>query len=185
MMTAKQLRPGTVVVWNGALCRAMVVTHIAPGNWRAMVQVKWRNLNSGNQEEHRFGSDETLERAILEQHDMEFLYEEGGQYNFMNSETYEQILLNLDELGNAPSFLIPNSKVTIEFHDGRAIGVALPTTVALKIIEAEPSMKHATAAASYKQAKVETGLAVKVPNFIDVGDTIKVNTETCEYVERA
>lgn len=183
-MSAKQIRPGVVLLLDGALCRAMNVTHITPGNWRGMVQVKLRNLESGNQEERRFGSDEQVERVTLEQHDMEFLYEESGQYHFMNSDTYEQITLNADELGSAVSFLLPNTKVSIETYEGRPLGVALPTSVTLTIVESEPSMKHATAAASYKQAKVETGLAVKVPNFIDVGDKVKINTETCEYIER-
>lgn len=185
MISAKQMKVGMVIERGGNLYRVMSVTHITPGNWRGMVQVKIRNLSSGNQEEHRFGSDEAIERAILTQNDMEYLYKEGDHYTFMNSETYEQLTLTKEELGTAVGFLLPNTKVVVETHDGRPLGVALPSTVILEIIEAEPGIKNATATGSYKQAKVETGLTVKVPNFINVGDKVKVNTDTCEYVERA
>ncbi len=184
MITATQIRNGMVLQLDNSLYRVMNVNHITPGNKRGIIQTQLRNLTSGNQEDRRFGSDEKVERVVLSQHEMEYLYADGEQYHFMNTETYEQVSLNKDDLGGMISYLLPNTKVTVEFFESNPIGVVLPQTVILAIVEAEPNVKRGTASGSYKQATVETGLAVRVPPFVEVGDRIKVDTTTGNYVER-
>lgn len=185
MVQANRLRPGSVIIHKGDLCRVMSVQHLTPGNLRAMVQAKFRNLKTGVQFENRFRATEDVEAAFLEKHQMEYLYDDGGRYHLMNCETYEQIEMDHDQFGDAIQYLLPNTKVEVTFHEGSPIGVELPTTVALKVVEAEPSVKRQTASASYKKCTVETGLVVMVPPFIEAGDVIKINTETGEYLERA
>jgi elongation factor P len=123
--------------------------------------------------------------VTLEQHDMEYLYESDGQYHFMNTENYEQIALEQDLLGDTVKYLIPNARIQVEFHEGRPMGVSLPKTVDLKIVETAPGLKSATVTNVLKPAKTETGLVVGVPNFINEGDVIRVDTETGEYLSRA
>lgn len=185
MIAATQIRVGMILELDKKLFRVTGVTHITPGNKRGIIQTQLRNLTSGNQGERRFGSDEKVERAILEQHEMEFLYADGDHYHFMNTENYEQLTLGADILGNGTTYLLPNLKVVAEFYEGRPVSVVLPQSIVLTVIEAEPTVRFATAAASYKQAKLETGLTVKVPNFIQVGEKVKIDTTTGDYVERA
>ncbi|MBI4237977.1 MAG: elongation factor P [Deltaproteobacteria bacterium] len=185
MIAATQIRVGMILELDKKLCRVMNVTHITPGNKRGIIQTQLRNLLSGNQEERRFGSDEKVERAILEQHEMEFLYADGEHYHFMHTENYEQVTFGADLIGDGKSYLLPNLKVVAEFYDGRPVSVVLPPSIALTVTEAEPTVRFATAAASYKQATLETGLNVKVPNFIQVGEKVKIDTSTGDYIERA
>lgn len=174
-----------VLQLDGTLFRVMNVTHVTPGNWRGIVRAQLRNMTSGSQEERRFGSDDKVERATLAQHEMQYLYADGGQYHFMNTESFEQIALGQDEVAGITDYLLPNNMVTVEFFDERPIGVMLPQSVILTVTDAEPSIKRGTASGSYKQATVETGLQVRVPPFVQAGDRIKVDTTTGEYVERA
>lgn len=185
MVQANRLRPGSVIMYKGDLCRVMSVTHLTPGNLRAMVQAKMRNIKSGVQFEQRFRATEDVEGAFLEKHQMEYLYDDGGRYHLMNCETYEQIEVDHDMMGDAINYLLPNTKIEVTFYEDSPIGVELPTTVDLKVIEAEPSVKRQTASSSYKKCTVETGLVVMVPPFVESGDVIKINTETGEYLERA
>jgi elongation factor P len=185
LMQATQLRVGNIIQHEGQLWRVMQVTHITPGNKRGMMQTKLRNLRAGTQTEYRFRSEDRVERVSLEQHDTEYLYEAGGRYTFMNTENYEQIELGAADLGDAVKYLIPNSRIEVEFHDGTPIGVTLPKTVDLKVVEAAPGIKTATVSNVLKPAKTETGLVVGVPNFINEGDVITVDTESGEYVGRA
>lgn len=185
MLVATQIRAGMIILLEGTLYRIMGVTHLTPGNKRGIIQTQLRNLTSGNQEEKRFGTDERVERAYLEQVEMEFLYAEGDHFHFMHTETYEQVVFNRGDLGSVPQFLLVNAKVTVEYHDGRAIGVSLPQIVVLTVVEAEPTVKNATVTSQYKQATLATGLTMKVPNFIQAGEQIRVDTTTGEYVERA
>ena len=184
-MQATQLRVGNIIEHEGQLWRVMQVTHITPGNKRGMMQTKLRNLRAGTQTEYRFRSEDRVERVSLEQHETEYLYESGGRYTFMNTETFEQIELDRDVLGGAVHYLIPNSRVELEFYDGTPIGVHLPKTVDLRIVEAAPGIKTATVSNVLKPAKTETGLVVGVPNFVNEGDVITVDTETGEYAGRA
>jgi len=185
LIPATQLRVGMIVQHQNDLWRVMNVVHVTPGNWRGMVQTKLRNLRSGSQTEYRFRSEDKAERVTLEQHDMEYLYESDGQYHFMNTENYEQIALDAEILGNAVNYLIPNSRIEIELYDGKPMGVNLPKTMDLKVVETTPGLKTATVTNVLKPAKTETGLVVGVPNFIGEGDVIRVDTESGEYLSRA
>lgn len=185
MAQANRIRPGSVVVFNGDLCRVMSVAHLTPGNLRAMVQAKMRNVKTGVQFENRFRATEEVEVAFLEKHEMEYLYDDGERYHLMNSESFEQIEMDRNMMGDAIKYLLPNTKVEVTFHEGNPIGIELPSTVVLKVIEAEPSVKRQTASASYKKCTLETGLVVLVPPFVEAGDVVRISTETDEYLERA
>jgi len=185
LIPATQLRVGMIVQHQNDLWRVMNVVHVTPGNWRGMVQTKLRNLRSGTQTEYRFRSEDKPERVTLEQHDMEFLYESDGQYHFMNTESYEQFHLSADVLGEAVYYLIGNMQVKLEFYEGKPIGVVLPDTVDLTVVETEPTVQKATASAVMKPAKLETGLTIQVPPFISAGDKVRVDTSEARYVQRA
>jgi elongation factor P len=182
---ATQLRNGTIIKYQNDLYRVTQVTHITPGNWRGMVQTKMRNLRNGVQTENRFRSEDKVEKVTLDQHEMEFLYQEGEDFHFMNTENYEQVALRREDLGDAVGYLIPNLKLQVEFYESKPIGVDLPTTVDLKVVDVPPGMKTATATNVLKPATTETGLVVPVPNFVETGDLIRVDTATGAYLSRA
>lgn len=184
-ISGNSIRPGYVIVQNKQLYRVMKAEHRTPGNKRAFMQAKLRSLKDGTQMEVKFRADEEVERATLEQSEMEYLYEDPTTgYCFMNSETYEQIFIEPDILGDGKAYLLPNCKVTVEFHDGRPIGVAFPETVDLKVVDTEPQLKGATVSGSGKPATLETGLVVTVPQFVDIGEVVRVSTSSGEYLER-
>jgi elongation factor P len=185
MISATQLRPGMVIKFNNELYSVFKMEHRTPGNLRGFVQVKMRKLSSGTMIEHRFSSEDRVEKAALEEYEMEYLYDDGEYYYFMNTETFEQMHLTKDLLGDATSFLIPNLKVNVEFYEGSPMSVELPPTVDLKVIETEPSLKGATVSNVTKPAKLETGLVVQVPPFIGEGEKIRVSTSEAAYLERA
>jgi elongation factor P len=185
MISATQLRAGMAIMHDGNLCRVMKVQHITPGNWRGMVQVKLRNLRTGNSLEYRFRSEDKVERASLEQHEVEFLYKESNDYHFMNTETYEQFSLTDDTLGDNVYYLTPNIKVKMEFNEGSPVGIEMPITVDLKVVATDPGIKGATATNSGKPATLETGLVVQVPQFISEGESVRVDTSDGKYLERA
>jgi elongation factor P len=175
-----------VIKWNNNdLYSILKMEHRTPGNLRAFVQVKMRNLRTGAMFDNRFSSTEQVERAILDEQEMEFLFDDGEQYTFMNTETYDQVALNKELLGDAVSYLIPNIKVHVEFYEGKPMSVELPATVDLKVIETEPGLKGATVSNVGKPATLETGLVVQVPAFINEGETIRVSTSEGTYLERA
>ena len=184
-IAATQMRPGMVVIFNKELHSVFSVAHRTPGNLRGFVQAKMRNLRSGSMFEHRFSSEDRVERASLEEHEMEYLYDDGEYYYFMNTESFEQMHLTKDILGDAPQYLIPQLKVTVEFFEGRPISVELPATVDLQVVETEPGLKGASVSNVTKPAKLETGLVVQVPPFITEGEKIRVNTAEGTYQERA
>ncbi len=185
MISATQMRPGMVVKFNNDLFSVFSVNHRTPGNLRGFVQAKMRNLRSGTMMEHRFSSEDKVERAILDEVTMEYLYDDGEYYYFMNSENFEQLHLTREILGDAVSYLIPELKVSVEFYEGKPMSVELPATVDLKVIETEPGLKGATVSNVTKPAKLETGLVVQVPPFITEGEKIRVNTAEGTYQERA
>ena len=185
MISATQMRPGMVIKFNNELHSVFSVTHRTPGNLRGFVQAKMRNLRSGNMTEHRFSSEDRVEKAALEEHEMEYLYDDGEYFYFMNSENYEQMHLTKDLLGDATNYLIPQLKVSVEFYEGKPISVDLPATVDLTVVETEPGLKGATVSNVTKPAKLETGLVVQVPPFITEGEKIRVNTAEGTYQERA
>jgi len=185
LIPATQLRAGMIVKYQNDLFRVMNVVHVTPGNWRGMVQTKLRNLRSGTQLENRFRSEDKVDRVTFEQHEMEFLYEQDGLYHFMNTESYEQIALDAESLGDAVKYLSPNLRVQVEFYEGNPMGVSLPKTVDLKVTHTEPALRGATVTNVLKPATVETGAIVPVPGFIAIDDVIRVDTETGEYLSRA
>lgn len=185
MLSATKLRPGMVIKFNNELYSVFTVNHRTPGNLRGFVQAKMRSLRSGTMIEHRFSSEDKVEKAILEEHDMEYLYDDGEYFYFMNTENYEQMHLTKELLGDATDYLIPQLKVTVEFYEGKPIGVELPATVDLTVVETEPGLKGATVSNVTKPAKMETGLVVQVPPFIGEGEKIRVNTAEGTYQERA
>jgi elongation factor P len=184
-LPATQLRPGMVIRHNNELCSVFSVEHRTPGNLRAFIQAKLRNLRTGAMFEHRFRSADGIEKITVDEVKMEFLYAEGEQYTFMNMENYEQLALSRDVLGDAVHYLIPNLLITVEFFDGKAVGVELPQTVELTVMETEPGLKSATASSVTKPAKTETGLVVQVPPFINEGEKIRVDTSEGSYLSRA
>lgn len=185
MISSTQMRPGMVVKFNNDLFSVFSVAHRTPGNLRGFVQAKMRNLRSGTMIEHRFSSEDKVERAILDEIEMEYLYDDGENYYFMNTENYEQTHLSKELLGEATSYLIPQLRVHVEFYEGKPMSVELPATVDMTVVETEPGMKGASVSNVTKPAKLETGLVVQVPPFIKEGEKIRVNTAEGAYLERA
>jgi elongation factor P len=185
MISATQLRPGMVVKFNNELYSIFSMNHRTPGNLRGFVQVRMRSLRSGTMTEHRFSSEDRVEKAILEEIKMEYLYDDGDYFYFMNTENFEQMHLTKDILGDATQFLIPQLNVAVEFYEGKPMSVELPATVDLMVVETEPSLKGASVSNVTKPAKTETGLVVQVPAFITEGQKIRVNTSDASYQERA
>ena len=184
MIQANALRSGMCILHEGDICRVMTVTHRTPGNLRAFVQVRMRNLRTGNSSEHRFSSTESVERAVLDTVPMEYLYSDADTHHFMNQTTYEQLALTEEVLGDGMLYLLPNMVIKVDLHDGNPVGIELPQTVVLRVVETEPGMKGATASSSYKPAKMETGLTVQVPPFIEAGTRIEIDTRENKYLRR-
>lgn len=183
-LSANDIRKGMVIVMDGAPCKVMEFRHHTPGNLRAMVQARLRNLKTGSSFDHRFRSNDTLERAMLEQHDMEYLYSDGSSHHFMNTENYEQIHLNEDELGDAAQWLMPGLKIEVEFYEGSPMGVKLPDSMELTVTRTDPVLKGATVSNSNKPATLENGATVTVPPFVVEGERIRVNPTEAKYIER-
>ena len=184
-MPATQIRRGMVIVFEGDPCRIIEFRHHTPGNLRAMVQAKLKNLRSGNSFEHRFRAADSIEKASMETHELEFLYQGGDTYHFMNTENYDQLEMDDEALGDYAQWLQPGMKIIAEYYNGRAIGIQLPNSLVLEIVETAPVMKSATKTASTKPAKLENGVTVNVPEFLGSGEKVKVNPSTGEYIERA
>jgi elongation factor P len=182
---ATQLRPGMVIKHNNDLHAVFSVEHRTPGNLRAFIQAKLRNLRTGAMYEHRFRSADAIDKVTVDEVDMEYLYNDGDSYYFMNTDNYEQTYLGKDVLGEAVDYLIPNLQIKVEFFDGKAVGIELPQTVELTVVETEPGLKSATASSVTKPAKTETGLIVQVPPFINEGEKIRVDTSEGAYLSRA
>ena len=184
LIQATQLRQGMILEYNNGLWRVMAISHITPGNWRGMVQTKLRNVKTGTQTENRFRSEDRVERVILSQVEMEFLYQEGDDFHFMNTETYDQITIPKELIEDVVGFLTPNLKVEVEFHETTPLNVSLPKTVNLKVVQTDPGMKSAAVTNTLKPATMETGLVVQVPPFINQGEKIRVDTAEGKYLER-
>jgi elongation factor P len=182
---ATQMRPGMVIKHNNDLHMVFSVAHRTPGNLRAFIQAKLRNIRTGAMFEYRFRSGDAIDKVVVDEVEMEYLYNEGDSYYFMNTETYEQTYLSKDLLGDAVDYLIANLQIKVEFFDGKAVGIELPQTVELTIVETEPGLKSATATNVTKAATTETGLVVQVPPFINEGEKIRVDTSEGAYLSRA
>jgi len=184
-MNANDLRNGMVITFNGDLCKVMEFRHHTPGNLRAMVQAKLRNLRTGNQFEHRFRSGDVIDQAFIETHSMEYIYSDGQSHHFMNTETFEQVEISEEELGESTKWLSAGLVIQVQFHEQRPIGIELPKTIIGKIVETQPLIKGGTASASYKPAVLENGVTVQVPPFITEGEVIVVDPLENRYIERA
>jgi len=182
---ATQIRRGMVIVFEGQPCKVLEFRHHTPGNLRAMIQTKLRNIRTGASFEHRFRSADTVDRASLEQHEMEYLYSDGSHHHFMNTENYEQTALSEDELGDAAPWLTPGMKIQAEFYDGSPIGIDLPPSMELTVTQTEPTLKSATVSNVNKPATLENGMTITVPPFINEGDRIRVDPTEGRYIERA
>jgi len=182
---ATQLRPGMIIKHNDQLHLVFKVEHRTPGNLRAFIQAKLRNLKSGAMFEHRFRSADSIDKVVVDETPMEFLYADGEDYYFMNPVDFEQTILKSATLGDAVDYLTANLQIKVSYFDGQPVGIDLPGTVELEVVETEPGLKSATASSVTKPAKLETGLVVQVPPFINEGEKIRVDTSEGAYLSRA
>ncbi len=185
MLKATQLRPGMIIVHDGDLYSVHSVDHRTPGNKRGAMATRMRNLRSGSTIDYRFRAEDFVERAVLDEIEFQYLYSDAEGYHFMNTETFEQIHVTGDVLGDAVYYLIPNLVVKLEFYEGKPMGAILPDTVDMAVVDTEPTVQKATASAVMKPAKLETGLTIQVPPFINNGDKVKVDTSEAPYIQRA
>lgn len=183
--SATQIRRGMVLVFEGDPCRVIEFRHHTPGNLRAMVQAKLKNLRTGSSFEHRFRAADTIVKADMETHELEFMYQGGDSYHFMNVENYDQIELDEEALGDSAPWMQPGLKILAEYYNGRPIGIQLPNSLVFEIVETAPVVRGATKTASSKPAKLENGVTVNVPEFIEQGTRVRVNPSTGEYLDRA
>jgi elongation factor P len=182
---ATQIRRGMVIVFEGDPCRVLEFRHHTPGNLRAMVQAKLKNLRTGSSYEHRFRAADSIDPASMETHDLEFLYQGGDTYHFMNTENYDQLEMDEEMLGDNAQWMQPGMKIQAEYYDGKPVGIKMPNSLVLEVVDTAPVMKTATKTASSKPAKLENGVTINVPEFVGTGDKVKVNPTTGEYQERA
>ena len=183
-MQATRIRKGNLLLHEGALCRVLDINHITPGNKRAHVQCKLRDIKTGRLVDHKFRAEEDVERASLDEREMQFLYRDGDMFCFMDTSSYEQVHLSEDAMGDQALYLLPEALINVEFYDGAPLGIHLPVTVDLKVTETVPGIKGATAAAQVKPATMQTGLVVTVPSFVNEGDVVRISTETGDYLSR-
>ena len=184
-LLATRLKRGMIVKLDNELFRIHDLMHVTPGNLRGFVRVKARSLRTQTMSEQKLRSEDVIERATLVEKEMQFLYSDGDGYHFMDTESYEQINMSADTLGDSVGFLKNEMTIRVEFYGEQPVGIELPQTVDLKVVETVPAIKGATATNQMKPATLETGVVVQVPPFVDEGDLIRVNTETGEYLARA
>jgi elongation factor P len=184
-MPATQIRRGMVLVFEGNPCRVIEFRHHTPGNLRAMVQAKLKNLKTGASFEHRFRAADTIQKADMETQELEFLYQGGETYHFMNVNNYEQLEMDDEMLGDNAQWMQAGMKILAEYYDGRPIGIELPQFMVFEVVDTAPVMKTATKNASSKPAKLDNGVMVNVPEFINIGEKVRVNPNTGDYMDRA
>ncbi len=182
---ATSLRRGMSIIFNGQLCRVIEFQHHTPGNLRAMVHAKMRNLKTGASLEHRFRASDSVEQAHMETHELQYLYKDASSYHFMNTETYDQFEMDDEALGDYAQWMNDGMMVVAEYFEGRPISIELPNALVFEIVETTPVMKTATKTASYKPAKLSNGVTINVPEFISSGEKVRVNPNTGEYLDRA
>src|SRR5260370_2327075 len=180
LLQATKLRPGMVLEYNSGVWGVMTIRQITAGIWRGMVQTKLRNIKTGTQTENRFRSEDRVERVILDQVRMQFLYQEGDDFHFMNTETYDQVSLPRKLIEDVAQFLTPNMEVEVEFQDSTPLNVSVPKTVNLKVVATDPGVKTAAVTNTLKPATTETGLVVQAPHFLSQADVITITTHTAE-----
>ncbi len=185
MIPATQIKVGQVILYNGEPCRVVKTLHITPGNWRGMVQMKLVNVKTGTGYENRFRSEDKLDLAPLEEHNLKYLYHQGDEYHFMSNESYDMVMLTKEDLGDAVNYLVEESEVTALYYEGRPVSIEMPNFMILTVKETDPALRTATVSSSPKRAVLETGLEVRVPQFINIGDRVKIDTRDATFVERA
>ena len=181
---ATRLRKGNLIKLGSELYRLLELHHLTPGNKRAHIQVRMRNIRTLTLNDHKFRAEEDVERATLDEREMQYLYNDSDHFYFMDTTNYEQIQISAEALGDSKDYLIADMLIRVEFYEEEPVGIELPPTVDLVVKETVPGIKGATASAQIKPATLETGLVVNVPSFINEGDRIRVNTETGEYQSR-
>jgi len=181
---ATRMKRGMLIKMGNDLYRVLDLTHFTPGNKRGFVQARMRNIRSGQQADNKFRAEEDVERAILDERQMQYLYRDGYAFHFMDTSSYEQIHLDAEVLGDNASYIIPESVITMEFYEDKPVGIELPITVDLKVVDTTPAINRATASAQIKPATLETGLVVNVPPHVNIGDVIRVGTEDGEYQKK-
>jgi len=181
---ATRLKRGMLIKLENDLFRVLDLQHFTPGNKRGFIQAKMRNIRTGVQGDNKFRAEEDVERAILDERQMQYLYRDGDSFHFMDTTSYEQIHIDIEVLGDNANYIVPESTIMVEFYGEEPVGIELPITVDLKVVDTVPGINRATASAQVKPATLETGLVVQVPPFVSIGDVVRVSTETAEYLKK-
>jgi len=179
------MKKGMLIKIGDDLFRVLELQHVTPGNLRGFVRVRFRNIRTGSLSDQKLRSEDTVERAVLDERQMQYLYKDGDSYHFMDTETYEQMHMSAEALGDSVDYIMPDAVIAVEFYGSEPVGIELPVTVDLKVVDTVPGIKGATASNQIKPATTETGLVVNVPPFVNTGDVIRVSTDTGEYLSRA
>jgi elongation factor P len=182
---ATRLKKGNLIKYNNELFRVIDLQHVTPGNLRGFVRVKLRNIRNGTLLDQKLRSEDTIERAILDERTMQYLYRDGESFHFMDTESFEQLHIDAEVLGESVNYLVPDATIAVEFYGTEPVGIELPPTVDLTVEDTAPGIKGATASAQVKPARLETGLVVNVPPFVNNGEKVRVSTDTGEYLSRA
>lgn len=185
MISSNDFRPGVTIEIDNQVWQVVDFQHVKPGKGAAFVRAKIRNLQTGAVIERTFNAGEKLPRAHVDRRTMQYLYSDGDSYHFMDNETYDQIMMTKEQLDTALNFLKENMEIAVLFFNGTIIGVELPNSVDLEVVETDPGIRGDTATGGTKPAKLETGYVVKVPLFIDTGDVLRIDTRSGDYIERA
>ena len=179
------MKKGMLIKIGEDLFRVLELQHVTPGNLRGFVRVKFRNIRTGTLSDQKLRSEDSVERATLDERAMQYLYRDGESFHFMDTESYEQLHISEEALGDAVNYIVPDAVINVEFYGSEPVGIELPVTVDLTVEDTAPGIKGATASAQVKPARLETGLVVQVPPFVNTGDKVRVSTETGEYLSRA
>jgi elongation factor P len=179
------MKKGMLIKVGADLFRVLELQHVTPGNLRGFVRVKFRNIRNGTLSDQKLRSEDTVERAVLDEREMQYLYKDGESFHFMDTATFEQLHIDAEALGDNVNYLIPDALIKVEFYGSEPVGIELPPTVDLAVDDTAPGIKGATASAQVKPARLETGLVVSVPPFVNTGDKVRISTETGEYLSRA
>lgn len=182
---ATRMKKGMLIKVGEDLFRVLELQHVTPGNLRGFVRVKFRNIRNGTLSDQKLRSEDTVDRATLDERAMQYLYRDGDSFHFMDTDSYEQVPISEEALGDAVNYLVPEAIISVEFYGSEPVGIELPVTVDLKVEDTAPGIKGATASAQVKPARLETGLVVQVPPFVNPGDRVRVSTDTGEYLSRA
>jgi elongation factor P len=184
-INATRLKKGMLVKIGADLFRVLELQHVTPGNLRGFVRIKFRNIRNGSLSDQKLRSEDTLDRAVLDEREMQYLYKDGDSFHFMDTASFEQLHIDAEALGESVDYLIPDALIKVEFYGEEPVGIELPPTVDLVVEDTAPGIKGATASNQIKPARLETGLVVNVPPFVNTGDKVRVSTETGEYLSRA